>query len=168
MLTIRTLPAATLIVAWILSMSVQAALSNGADKAVIPQPGIELQPEDVVRIVINALADNDKPYADAGIETTFAFASPANKVNTGPLDKFSRMVKNDVYGIMVDHVASEFSEVVHDGNNAYQLVRLTGKNGVQIVFAFRLSKQLDGKFEGMWMTDAVWPVGDAMVPQQGF
>ena len=149
-------------------MPVQAALSNQLDDAMLPQPGIELQPEDVVRIVINALANNDKPYADAGIETTFAFASPANKVNTGPLDKFTRMVKNDVYGIMVDHVESEFSEVVHDGNNAYQLVRLKDKNGVEIVFVFRLSKQLDGKFEGMWMTDAVWPVGDAMVPQQGF
>jgi hypothetical protein len=37
-----------------------------------------------------------------------------------------------------------------------------------VVFSFRLSKQLKGEFEGMWMTDAVWPVGDAMVPQQGF
>ena len=92
MFTIRTLSAAALIAAWILTMPVQAALSNNADQAVIPQPGIELQPGDVVRIVINALADNDKPYADAGIETTFAFTSPANKVNTGPLDKFTRMV----------------------------------------------------------------------------
>ena len=165
---IRILPTAALIAVWILSMPVQAALSNSADGAVLPQPGIELQPEDVVRIVINALANNDKPYDNAGIETAFAFASPANKVNTGPLEKFTQMVKNDVFGIMIDHVESEFSKVVHDGNNAYQLVQLIGKNGVEIVFAFRLSKQLDGKFEGMWMTDAVWPVGDAMVPQQGF
>lgn len=165
---IRILPTAALISVWMLLMPVQAAFSNSTDGAVLPQPGIELQPEDVVRIVINALANNDKPYADAGIETTFAFASPANKVNTGPLDKFTQMVKNDVYGIMVNHVESEFSKVVHDGNNAYQLVQLKGKNGVEIVFAFRISKQLDGKFEGMWMTDAVWPVGDAMVPQQGF
>jgi len=164
----KYLPLMALMLFSLVAAPLQAALSKGADKAEIPQPGIELQPEDVVRIVINALADNDKPYADAGIETTFAFASPANKVNTGPLDKFTRMVKNDVYGIMVDHIESEFSKVVHDGNNAYQLVQLKGKNGVEIVFAFRLSKQLDGKFEGMWMTDAVWPVGDAIVPQQGF
>lgn len=165
---IRILPTAALISIWIMSMPVQAALSNSTNGAVLPRPAIDLQPQDVVRIVINALANNDKPFADAGIETTFAFASPANKVNTGPLDRFMRMVKNDVYGIMVDHVESEFGKVVHDGNNAYQLVRLTGQNGVEIVFAFRLSKQLDGKFEGMWMTDAVWPVGDAVVPQQGF
>ncbi len=153
---------------WLFAAPLQAALSNDPDPAAIPQPEVGLEPQDVVSIVINALADNDKPFADAGIATTFAFASPANKVNTGPLDKFTQMVKNDVYGIMVDHLESNFSKIVYDANNAYQLVQLKGKNGIEIVFAFRLSKQLDGEFEGMWMTDAVWPVGDAMVPQQGF
>lgn len=157
-----------LIMVWFCAAPLHAALSNNPDQAAIPQPEVGLEPQDVVRIVINALANNDKPFADAGIATTFAFASPANKVNTGPLDKFTQMVKNDVYGIMVDHVESHFSKVVHDDNNAYQLVQLKGKNGIEIVFAFRLSKQIDGEFEGMWMTDAVWPVSDAMVPQQGF
>lgn len=164
----KCVPSMVLIMAFWVAAPLQAALSNGADEAVLPQPGLDLLPEDVVRTVINALANNDQPFADAGIATTFAFASPSNKVNTGPLDKFTRMVKNDVYGIMVDHVEHEFSKVVYDGNDAYQLVQLKGKNGVEIVFAFRLSKQLDGEFEGMWMTDAVWPVGDTMVPQQGF
>ena len=168
MLRLKFLPAAVLIAAWIVSMPLSASLSNQPDVAELPQPAVDLLPEDVVRIVINALANNDEPYADAGIETTFAFASPANKINTGPLDRFTRMVKNDVFGIMVNHVGSDFSDVVHDGNNAYQLVQLKGKNGAEIVFAFRLSKQLDGEFEGMWMTDAVWPIGDAMLPQQGF
>ncbi len=153
---------------WFVAAPLQAALSDKPDETVIPQPGIDLQPQDVVRVVINALANNDQPYDDAGIATTFAFASPANKVNTGPLDRFTQMVKNNVYGILVNHVESDFSKIVHDGNNAYQLVQLKGKNGNEIVFAFRLSKQLDGEFEGMWMTDAVWPVGDAVVPQQGF
>ena len=168
MYSFKYAPLMVLILACLGAIPVHAALSNVADEAVIPQPGLDLQPQDVVRIVVNALANNDQPFADAGIATTFGFASPANKVNTGPLDKFTQMVKNDVYGIMVDHVESEFSEVVYDDNDAYQLVQLKGKNGVKIVFAFRLSKQLDGEFKGMWMTDAVWPVGDAMVPQQGF
>jgi hypothetical protein len=131
-----------LIMVWLYAAPLHAALSSNPDQAAIPQPEVGLEPQDVVTIVINALANNDKPFVDAGIATTFAFASPSNKVNTGPLDKFTQMVKNDVYGIMV--------------------------NGIEIVFAFRLSKQIDGEFDGMWMTDAVWPVGDAMVPQQGF
>ena len=123
-----------------------------------PQPSVELQPADVVRIVIGALARNDEPYTDAGIETTYRFASPANKVNTGPLDRFTRMVKGPTYGIMVDHVDSEFSEVVFTGDKAYQLVRLTGASGRKVVFAFRLGRQRDGEYRDMWMTDAVWPV----------
>ena len=169
---IRNAPLMALTMVWFVVTSLQAplqaALSDKPDEAVIPQPGVDLLPQDVVRIVVNALANNDQPYADAGIATTFAFASPANKVNTGPLDKFTQMVKNNVYGIMINHVESDFSKVVHDGNDAFQLVQLRGKSGTEIVFAFRLSKQLDGEFEGMWMTDAVWLVSSAMVPRQGF
>jgi hypothetical protein len=104
-----------LIMVWLCAAPLHAALSNNPDQAAIPQPEVGLEPQDVVRIVINALANNDKPFADAGIATTFAFASPANKVNTGPLDKFTQMVKNDVYGIMVDHIESNFSKVVYPG-----------------------------------------------------
>ena len=143
-----------------LAAPVHAALGDAPDPTVeLPGPSLELEPQDVVRIVIHALANNDFPFADAGIATTFGFASPANRRNTGPLDRFTRMVKSFPYGVMVDHVASEFSEVVYVGDSAYQLVHLTTRDGGEIVFAFRLSRQRDGVYAGMWMTDAVWPVG---------
>ncbi len=135
---------------------------------VLPTPNVEYAPEDVVRIVIEALARNDEPFADAGIETTFGFASPANKVNTGPLGRFVSMVKDHPYGIMVDHVESEFSEVRYMGGSAVQLVYLLGRDGRGVVFAFRLSRQGEGPFKDMWMTDAVWPVATAETPFQGF
>lgn len=157
-----------LLLAAVLALPLQAAVTAKPEKAPLPQPRVELSPGEVVRIVIDALANNDNPYTDAGIATTFAFASPANKVNTGPLDKFTRMVKGNVYGVMLNHVASEFSEVVRTGNKAYQMVQLTAGNGKRIVFAFRLSQQLDGEFANIWMTDAVWPVSNVMMPDQGF
>lgn len=150
----------------LLAAPLQAALSSKPGNPEIAQPRVDLAPQDVVSIVINALANNDQPFPDAGIATTFTFASPANKVNTGPLERFTRMVKSPPYGIMVNHVARDFSEVVEAGNTAYQLVRLTGLDGREVVFAFRLSKQFDGAFEGMWMTDAVWPVSNGDVPEQ--
>ena len=155
-----------LAMAWLVAAPLQAALSSKPDNTVIAQPRADLAAEDVVGIVINALAKNDQPYPDAGIATTFAFASPGNKANTGPLEKFTRMVKSHPYAVMVNHVASDFSEVVRVGDDAYQLVALTGLDGSGVVFAFRLSRQLDGEFEGMWMTDAVWPVSDAGMPKQ--
>ena len=134
----------------------------------LPRPSVDLQPGDVVRIVIGALARNDDPHTDAGIETTYRFASPSNRVNTGPLPRFIRMVKSPTYGIMVDHVASEFSEVVFTGDKAYQMVRLTGAGGRTVVFAFRLGRQGDGEYENMWMTEAVWPVAAGEAAGQAF
>ncbi len=128
--------------------------------AELPKPSPELAPDDVVRIVIHALGANDKPFVDAGIATTFGFASPANRRNTGPLDRFTRMVKSHPYGIMVDHVDSRFSEIVYVGDSAYQIVVLTDAAGREHGFAFRLSRQRDGLYAGMWMTDAVWPVSE--------
>ena len=145
-----------------------SALVEKPEGADLPEPSIELAPADVVRIVVGALARNDEPHVDAGIETTFNFASPANKVNTGPLSRFIRMVKAPPYGIMVDHAGSEFSEVVLMGDKAYQMVRLTAPDGRAVIFAFRLSKQQYGEFRNMWMTDAVWPVADAAGPELGF
>lgn len=146
-----------LLVAFI-SSSLSAGITDSNPVIQLPQPQINLKPEEVVRLVINALAENDTPFTDAGIATTFNFASPANKVNTGPLEKFTAMVKGPSYGLMVDHLSSEFSEVVFKDSLAYQIVKLIARNGTEVVFAFRLSQQSAGEYQGMWMTDAVWPV----------
>jgi len=131
----------------VMSLSLQAAITEMPEAAALPQPATDQQPEDVVRIVVEALAHNDRPYADAGIVTTFAFASPANRVNTGPLHKFAQMIRTPAYDIMIGHLAHEFSEVVLMGNKAYQMVKINGSSGVEVIFAFRLSQQLGGEFD---------------------
>ena len=136
----------------------QAAISSPTETPLRPQPESQLAPEDVVGIVIHALANNDDPYPDAGIETTFKFASPQNRANTGPLERFARMVKGYPYGDMVDHRTSDISEVVFVGDKAYLLVKLVARDGREVAYAFRLSQQADGVYRGMWMTEAVWPV----------
>ena len=141
-----------------LGLTAQAAVSNLPEDTPRPQPEIHLTPDEVVRIVMSALANNDEPYPDAGIETTFKFASPQNKVNTGPLEKFTSMVKSYPYDAMVNHLKSDISEVVMVGPDAYLWVKLITQEGTEVAYAFRLSQQRDGKFQGMWMTDAVWPV----------
>ena len=142
----------------LLTTPLGAALSDKPRSAALPQPEENLQPEDVVRIVIGALAKNDRPFSNAGIATTFNFASPENKRNTGPLAAFTRMVKAPPYGLLLNHLESDLSDVVHVGDSAYILVQLTTREGSEAVFAFRLSKQIDGQYRDMWMTDAVWPV----------
>jgi len=133
-----------------------------ASNSVLPVPNTHLQPEDVVEIVLDALANNDTPYTDAGIETTFNFASPSNKSQTGPLEQFAVMIKGPVYGVMVGHKSHELIETVVNNSRAYQLVRLITAGGVAAHFAFRLGLQPDGEFKGMWMTEAVWPLDGAV------
>jgi hypothetical protein len=129
-----------------------------ADYPPLPVPDAGLQPEDVVRIVIDSLANNDRPYADAGIAATYNFASPVNKANTGPIERFTNMVKAPPYGSMINHRSSELSEVVMQGNTAYLIVRLITIENAEVHFAFRLGLQSDGEFKGMWLTEAVWPL----------
>lgn len=154
----RTLVSISLFLSVLALSSAGAAITSPSAVPAHPQPELGLTPEDVVSIVIRALAHNDDPYPDAGIETTFRFASPGNRANTGPLQRFSKMVKSHPYGDMVNHRQSDISEVVLVGDKAYFLVQLVAGSGRAVAYAFRLSQQSDGEYQGMWMTDAVWPV----------
>ena len=137
---------------------IYGSIAVPAETAELPQPGINLQPAEIVQIVIDALANNDHPYPDAGIETTFNFASPSNKANTGPLQRFTMMVKGPVFGKMINHRKSQFSEVVVQGDHAYQVVNITSLDNQVLHFAFRLGLQREGQYQGMWLTEAVWPL----------
>jgi hypothetical protein len=124
--------------------------------SILLQPSTELQPGDVVQIVIDALASNDYPFPDAGIETTFNFASPSNKVQTGPLQNFTKLLKGPAFSQMINHLDSTLSEVVLDENKALRLVQIISANNETLYFAFRLELQQQGHYAGMWLTDAVW------------
>ena len=133
-------------------------VATSAEKSALPQPTPDLQPGEVVEIVINALANNDAPFPDAGIETTFNFASPTNKENTGPLTRFTTLVKGPVFGQMVNHRDSTLSEVVREGDYALRLVQIIDANYETFYYAFRLKRQQEGDLAGMWLTEAVWPL----------
>jgi hypothetical protein len=137
---------------------IYGAMSPSVDAPELPQPNSELQPGEVVQIIIDALAENDYPFIDAGIETTFNFASPANKVSAGPLERFVMLVKGPVFGKMINHRDSTLSKVIFEGNKALRLVQIVGENNETLYFAFRLGLQQEGDYAGMWLTEAVWPL----------
>ena len=124
----------------------------------LPQPNAALQPGDVVQIVINALASNDYPFPDAGIETTFNFASPSNKTQTGPLKNFTKILKGPTFKQMINHRDSTLSEVILEENRALRLVQIISADNETLYFAFRLRLQQQGRYAGMWLTDSVWPL----------
>ena len=141
-----------------LSMVSRAATATAESDAPLPGPSIDLQPGEIVQIVIDALANNDQPFADAGIETAFNFSSPTNRENTGPLDRFVTLVKGPVFGQMVKHRDSTLSQVLIEGDKALCLVQVVDRDNKTAYYAFRLGLQQQGEYAGMWLTEAVWPL----------
>lgn len=123
--------------------------------AASPHPAPTLSPAEVVTIVLNALQHNDDPQPDAGIATTFEFASPANREETGPLQRFALMIKNPAYRIMLDFRTATRGRLELDGNHARQRVVIVGRDGTQVTYVFLLSKQPEGPYANCWMTDGV-------------
>ena len=118
-----------------------------------PEP--ELKPNDVVRLQLLAMQQNDD--SDFGIEVTFRFASPANKKQTGPLKRFIRLVRNPSYRPLLNHINATFLELTVEEDFAVQDVIITTSNGKRIGYRFRLSIQKGTLYRGCWMTDSVVP-----------
>ena len=121
-------------------------------------PGPEYGPAEVVRIQVQALADNDTPYRNAGIEVAFRFASPANKRFTGPLRRFIRLLYTPTYRPFLHHKVAHFGQVDIQGSEATLTVILTAANGHRVGYVFRLSKQRGAPCKACWMTDGVWRI----------
>jgi hypothetical protein len=119
------------------------------------RPDPKYSPEDVIRFQIEALAQNDDPYENAGIEFAFRFASPTNKRATGPLERFIRLVNNPLYQPMLNHQTADYGEIQVNGEQAVQIVVLTTSSGKRVGYVFTLSRQKDDTYEDCWMTDSV-------------
>ena len=53
----------------------------------ILKPNETIKPKKVVKIQLDGLKKNDIKYKDQGIEQTWEFAHPTNKIFTGPIEK---------------------------------------------------------------------------------
>jgi hypothetical protein len=118
------------------------------------QPSAKLDPQEVVRIQMEALKYNDEK--NRGIEIVYRFASPGNRVNTGPLPRFIGMINGQAYRPMLNHSAAEYGEIEVLGDRAAQRVSIIVEDGSIIVYVFVLSKQQGDECNGCWMTDAVF------------
>ena len=122
----------------------------------VPNPS--LAPGEVVRIQLSALAKNDSPRLDAGIEITFRFASPDNRKTTGPLPRFIELVKNPVYAPMIDHKSAEYGDAFEQDDHVLVPVMLTGSDDGKAAYIFVLGEQNFEGCMGCWMTESVFRV----------
>ena len=118
-------------------------------------PNPELQANEIVSLQLMAMQQND--VSNHGIEITYRFASPQNKVQTGPLSRFIMLVKNPAYRPLLNHLDATFLNLKVEGNVAIQEVIITTSKGTRKGLRFLLSLQQGEQFKDCWMTDAVIP-----------
>ena len=119
-----------------------------------PTPAIN--PEEVVKIQLSSLMNNNEPYLNAGIEQTWEFAHPSNRAFTGPIQRFTQMMYAPSYAVMLDHKKHDIIEVKLDKNIAFFFIELTSIDGKMFGFKWTLEKvKEEGGFKDCWMTTAV-------------
>ena len=123
-----------------------------ADNLVKPSPDID--PIDVVEVQLFALQSNDE--SDFGIRQTWEFAHPRNKMATGPLPRFTSMIKTPAYSILLNNLKFETKEIFNDGKTAGIAVRIEAKDNKAYTYMWTLEKIIEeGPLNGNWMTSGV-------------
>ena len=120
------------------------------------KPNPNIIPDEVIKIQLEALKENNSPYKDAGISQTWEFAHPKNRQYSGPLSNFTLMMKSDSYSLMLNHIDHNIIFVSKNDITANYFVELTDKTGDKIEFTWTVKKVLnEGKFKDCWMTTGV-------------
>lgn len=136
-----------------------SASPGGAQEILEPDPAFS--PKKVVSIQLKALKRNDTPEPDFGIRQTWAFAHPANRRMTGPLERFTRMIRSPRYKMLLNHRAHEIEALERKSGVAVFAVTVTDKTGEVFGYRWEVRKIDDGENAGAWATTAVSPPMDA-------
>lgn len=120
----------------------------GAAETLAPAPA--LSPKAVVEAQLSALRE-DSPQ---GLMRAFQFASPANRSLTGPVERFSAMIR-DSYPELLGHRSAIYGETLIKEDEAAQAVEIIARDGQVYRYVFVMSRQTTGDYLGCWMTDSV-------------
>ena len=125
-------------------------------KADLLTPQNSILPEEVVKIQLAGLMNNDREYKDSGIEQTWNFAHPNNKKVTGPLDNFKKMIKGDTYQMMLNHLSHTITQLESGEKWAQFEVVILDKNKIYHKFNWQVEKYIeDGDLKDCWLTTMV-------------
>ena len=121
--------------------------------------------EAIVRQQLEGLKNNDQPQADAGIELAWAFAHPANREATGPLGRFTQMLKGPTYRDLLNHAAHRITHVASTPTEAtYDVLVFPGNNRAPRLYRWTVARVQSGPRGGEWATTAVSAAVDAGLP----
>jgi len=131
-------------------------LSVTISKADLVEPNTNIKPYDVVKIQLTGLQNNNKLSDDFGIKQTWNFAHPNNKKYTGPLDKFTKMIKGDAYQMLIDHLEHTINPLGNSDKWAQFEVIILDKNKIYHKFSWQVEKyEGEGPLNDCWLTTMV-------------
>ena len=125
-------------------------------KAELIKPNIEIKPDQVVKIQLNGLMNNNEPNLDSGIKQTWEFAHPLNKKYTGPLARFINLLKSESYKMLINHLDSEIIEVFKSSNQYGFEITILGNDKKYYKLQWVVEKYYDeGPLKDCWLTTSV-------------
>ena len=140
----------------IFSATIIFLISSSILKAELQVPNNLIMPNEVIKIQLVGLMNNDKNFKDSGIEQTWNFAHPENKKNTGPLPNFKRMIKGRSYQMLINHVSHSITEVGSSDKWAQFEVVILDQEKIYHKFNWQVEKYtVDGPLKNCWLTTMV-------------
>ncbi len=131
-------------------------ISLSISKADLIKPNSQIKPDEVIQIQLEGLQKNDFNFKDSGIEQTWKFAHPNNKIITGPLSNFKKMIKGDAYKMMINHLSHSITQLESGDNWAQFEVIILDKEKIYHKFNWQVEKYIvDGPLKNCWLTTMV-------------
>ena len=125
-------------------------------KADLLLPNDSILPDEVIKIQLVALMNNDGEFKDSGIEQTWNFAHPNNKKNTGPLSNFKMMIKGNSYQMLLNHLSHTITNVGNSDKWAQFEVIILDKEKIYHKFNWQVEKYIqEGPLKDCWLTTMV-------------
>ena len=125
-------------------------------KAELIKPKIAIEPNQVVKIQLNGLMNNDEPNLDDGIRQTWEFAHPSNKKYTGPLPRFINLLKSETYKMLINHLENEIIEVFKSNTRYGYEVTILAVDKKYYKFQWVVEKYYEeGPLKDCWLTTSV-------------
>ena len=140
----------------IFKLAILFFIFTNISNADLVKPNSELKPFEVLMIQLNSLKNNNEPYKDAGIEQAWEFAHPINKMSTGPLERFKKMIYSDSYKILISHENNKIIIVKDEPNKLVYKVNVLSKDKKKYYYIWQIEKvEQEGILKDCWMTTGV-------------
>jgi hypothetical protein len=117
------------------------------------KPKANLSSEEVILIQLNALKNNDTN--DSGIEQTWLFAHPKNKLATGPYAKFKKMLYDPHYIILLNHHSHQLNLTVSSATEKIYEIKITTKDQRHFFYEWKVEIGSEKNCNSCWFTSAV-------------